>query len=262
MQICHPDATVSRLVLVLATAIFCLPASALAETSSGALVICGGGKLPSSIFERFVHLAGGADARLVVIPTAGGNEPNADSITERWTGRGFTTVEVLHTRDRAVADSEEFAEPLRTADAVWISGGQQSRLAKVYAGGPVERELKALVARGGVIGGTSAGAAIQSQVMIASGNPKPNIRTGFDLAPGVVIDQHFLVRNRINRLLTALARHPDKLGVGIDEGTAIEVHGHTATVLGNSFVIVAKRSTDDVSMKSLSKGDKFELTSR
>lgn len=247
--------------IVLALASLVLTSAARGNSPSGTLLICGGGKLPPVIYHKFHELAGGDDARLVVIPTAGEKEPDVESIVEAWRGRGFVSVQVLHTRDRELADTPEFAEPLRQADAVWISGGQQSRLAKVYAGGPVERELQALVGRGGVIGGTSAGAAIQSRVMIASGNPDPKISTGFDLAPGVVIDQHFLVRNRVNRLLTALSQHPDKLGVGIDEGTAIEVHGHTATVLGESFAIVAKRSIDPpaLSMESLSAGEKFEL---
>src|SRR5690606_9814305 len=108
-----------------------------------------------------------------------------------WLERGIGAVEILHTRDRAVADTPEFTEPLRRATAVWLSGGAQSRLAEAYGGTAVEREILAVLARGGAVGGTSAGAAIQSPTMIAGGNPVPEIAQGFALLPGTIVDQHF-----------------------------------------------------------------------
>jgi len=106
---------------------------------------------------------------------------------------------VLHTRSRDKANTTEFVAPLRHATAVWFEGGQQSRLAAAYVGTEVERELYAMSDRGGVIGGTSAGAAIMSRVMVEGGNPEPRMGTGLDLLPGTIVDQHFLVRGHPHR---------------------------------------------------------------
>ncbi|MBA2113551.1 cyanophycinase [Bremerella alba] len=208
------------------------------ESADGHLIVVGGGRLTDQIISRFVELAGGSEARLIVIPTASGSPDSDQTIIDRWKKRGIADVQVLHTSKRDEANSDVFVAPLKEATAVWISGGLQSRLAKAYEGTRVEQELKALVHRGCVVGGTSAGAAIQSPVMIAGSYPIPRMEQGFDLLPGVIIDQHFLARNRMNRLLYAVGKHPDQIGVGIDESTAIEVHGNRCRVLGESTVTV------------------------
>jgi cyanophycinase len=206
----------------------------------GALVIVGGGKIPDAVLERFLDLAGSDEARLVVIPTASGraDENDLESFGETWRNRGFPVIDVLHTRDRTVADSEDFVAPLKSATAVWFVGGQQSRLSKAYVGTRVENELYTLLGRGGVIGGTSAGAAIQSRLMIASGNPEANLLQGLDLVPGAVIDQHFKVRNRQPRLTAVLAAQPGYFGLGIDAGTALVIRGRRIRILGDSSVTV------------------------
>lgn len=235
-----------------------------ARAAEGTLLIAGGGRMPDAVYERFLELAGGEGTGLVVIPTASGDEPSVERIAARWSGRGFASVAVLHTRDREVADAAGFADPIDRARAVWISGGAQKRLAASYAGGPVERALRGLVARGGVVAGSSAGAAIQSEVMIVNGNPVPNMGRGFDLAPGVIIDQHFLVRNRFNRLLAAVNERPDRVGVGIDESTAIEVRGGKATVLGESFVVVVEPHAGPVpfAIATYEAGERFTLPAK
>ena len=203
----------------------------------GNLVICGGGDLPAEVHRIFVELAGGPQARIVVIPTASESADNGlDEPLEPWTSLGAAHVARLHTRDRAVADQDNFVAPLRDATGVWLGGGDQARLAEAYLGTAVERELHALLARGGTIGGTSAGAAIMSRVMIAGGNPRPEMATGLDLLPGAIVDQHFLARNRASRLWQALAWNPSRFGVGVDEGTALVVTDRTMTVVGDSFV--------------------------
>ena len=206
----------------------------------GALVICGGGRLPDDVIDRFRDLAGGDQARLVVIPTAADNADSADPavLIAAWTERGFPDVCILHTRSRETADTEEFAAPLTTATAVWFEGGAQSRVAEAYVGTRVERELSALLQRGGAIGGTSAGAAIQSRLMIARGNPDAVLMQGLDLLPGAVIDQHFKARNRQARLTAVLEAHPGYFGLGIDEGTAIIATARTLEVIGESTVTV------------------------
>ena len=131
---------------------------------NGYLVIQGGGALTNEVKERFVALAGGPRARFVYIPTAlsdaqiGDAEKRGAAIAK---GFGIAGVTVLHTRDRVRANSPGFVEPLRHASGVLIEGGRQWRLADAYLDTAVEREIKALLARGGVVCGGSAGATIQ-----------------------------------------------------------------------------------------------------
>ena len=234
------------------------------DAPRGSLVVAGGGRLTVEIIERFVELAGGKEARLVVIPTATSDKtlPKADAVAEQWRARGIENTVLLHTRDSRQADEDAFAAPLRDATAVWISGGLQSRIAAAYVGTNVQTELHALLKRGGVIGGTSAGAAIQSSVMIESGNPVPKITRGLGLLPGAIIDQHFLKRNRGNRLINAIGRHPDLVGLGIDESTAIVVRGSHAKVIGHSYVIVVTAAQGDqpLGFRSLHSGDEIDLS--
>lgn len=212
----------------------------------GSLVICGGGPMAEGVLDHFAQLAGADAGYLVVIPTAGSDSTAEDvaRLTERWKSRGLGEVVVLHTRDREIADSIEFVEPLKLATGVWIGGGKQSQLAQSYVGTATETEILNVFDRGGVIGGTSAGAAIQSRVMIQSGNPIPVVRQGLDLLPDAIIDQHFLRRNRFNRLLSAVDQHPGKLGIGIDEGTAIVYRNGRCKVWGESYVTVIKQVQD------------------
>jgi len=230
----------------------------------GALVICGGGELPQEALRQFRHLAGGDDARLVVIPTAAENADAkaAEDWSEEWHARGFPAVDVLHTRERSVADTEEFVAPLKEATAIWFVGGQQSRISSAYIGTRVEHEIMALLRRGGVIGGTSAGAAIQSRLMIASGNPEAVLMQGLDLLPGAVIDQHFKVRNRQPRLTAVLEEHPGYFGIGIDEDTGIIVRGRCIEVVGKSTATVCLASSGNQRLRQyeLSAGEAADLT--
>lgn len=205
----------------------------------GSLIISGGGEPAPIIKERFLALAAKPDAKLVIIPTASltADNPENDQ-TAAWQDANLPTITVLHTRDRAKANDPAFVAPLKSASAVWLSGGNQSRLSDAYAGTLVEKELHALLARGGVIGGTSAGAAIMSRDMIASGKSEPKMGTGFGFLPYSIIDQHFLARDRQTRSLKAVREHPGRYGLGIDEGTALEVSGRRMRVIGNSTVTV------------------------
>ena len=232
----------------------------------GTRILAGGGKMPDAVYERFLALAGGADkARIVLIPTASGSADEAAERAKalaRWQQAhpGYR-FEVLHTRDRAVADREDFTAPLRAATAVWLGGGAQQNLADAYLGTRVERELQALLARGGVVGGTSAGTAIQTKVMIASGKDAPVMATGFDFVPGAISDQHFLARKRLPRLQQALALHPGCFGLGIDEGTAVEIGGRTLTVHGVSkaVLVLGATPTDAGCVVELAAGEHADL---
>ncbi|MCI0432065.1 MAG: Type 1 glutamine amidotransferase-like domain-containing protein [Gemmatimonadetes bacterium] len=221
--------------------------------------------------NRFVELAGGADARIVVIPTAGEQEDFSDD----WSGlrplraAGARRITVLHTRDAREADTEKFVAPLRKATGVWIPGGRQWRLADVYLNTRTLRELFGVLRRGGVIGGSSAGASIQASFMVR-GAPEGNQimmakghEQGFGLLSNAAVDQHLLTRNRHTDLLEVTAAHPELLGIGIDEGTAIVVHGERAEVIGRS--LVAFYNTGDAEGRPyyfLRSGDVFDLGAR
>jgi cyanophycinase len=207
----------------------------------GALVICGGGVIPDVVRTRFIELAGGPKARIIVIPTAHriADTPAVKSILDPWMTKGAASVQCLHTRSRDVANSAEFVQPLTEATGVWFGGGLQTSVTQAYLGTEVERQLSALLARGGVIGGTSAGAAVMTQVMISRGRTTAEVEKGFDFLPGAVVDQHFLRRNRLSRLLSVLSDHPDLVGLGIDERTALVVNipNRRMNVIGESYVV-------------------------
>lgn len=231
----------------------------------GARVIAGGGALPPEVLAAFIALAGGPQAEVVLVPTASAGADSAEarartlaSWQEDFPDASFS---ILHTRDRAEADTASFCEPLETATAVWFGGGAQQRLADAYVGTRFERELEALTARGGVVGGSSAGAAAQSRVMIARGNPSPELSTGFDLLPGAIIDQHFLARGRMPRLVTALGARAGRFGLGVDEGTAVVVRGRDVRVVGRSQALLLLPASEGKPQRvqRLQKGDRADL---
>jgi cyanophycinase len=207
-------------------------------------VIVGGGTVGPEIVDRFIALAGGKDAEFVWIPTAADGDPKADPASTFLAKAGATHVTVLHTRDPKIADTEEFVRPIRTARAVWFVGGRQWRLADSYLNTRTHRELYALLARGGVIGGTSAGATILGSYMVrgaVSGNEvmmSPGHEVSFGFLRKSAIDQHLLTRNREKDLLQVIDRHPELLGIGLDESTAIVVQGDRFEVIGKSKVAI------------------------
>jgi cyanophycinase len=215
------------------------PAVSAAEPISGSLVIVGGGMLPDTVASRFLELAGGQSANILVIPTASirAEQPELLTTYNFFKSQGVA-VDLLHTRDRQRANERAFAERIRQASGVWLTGGDQNRLIDTYHGTVVEKELHQLLKNGKVIGGTSAGAAVMSSLAILGGEQMATVGHGFGFLPGMVIDQHFHNRNRIGRLKGVLAKNPRLLGVGIDEQTAIVVRGRTLTVLGNANVHV------------------------
>lgn len=117
------------------------------DVHPAAKLFIGGGALPEEMYKEFLKLTG-PDAKLVVVPTASNRDVDVEKIRESWNSRGFREVSILHTRDREVASSSEFTSPLRTATAVWFSGGSQSLIADAYLGTEVEEELYKLIQRG------------------------------------------------------------------------------------------------------------------
>ncbi len=217
-------------------------------TSNGALIIAGGGDLPQSIYKRFVDLAGGKNADIVIINSASEDADHpekGEDVREFWRGDTHTgSFTIVHASTREEANAPEVVRPLRTATGVWFSGGAQRRLEERYKDSEAERQVIGIVRRGGVVGGTSAGAAFMSSVMIRRGNPVPEIGTGMDFFRNTIIDQHYLKRNRFKRLVEALSQHPHCVGIGVDEHTALVVKGRIARVLGESAVHIVSPPVD------------------
>lgn len=239
---------------------------------NGSLVIVGGALRDSAILGRFLELAGGPDAPIVVIPTAG----SRDDYGQYWIGLrqfkdlGATNLTVLHTRSRNQANSDDFVRPLTTARGVWFSGGRQWRLADAYLDTKVHSALWELLARGGVIGGSSAGATIQGSYL-ARGDTKTNTimmgdhEQGLAFLRDVAIDQHLLRRNRQFDLIEVIDARPELLGIGIDENTAIVVQRDEFEVIGQGYVAIYDRNRQIDSggrFYFLAAGDRFDLATR
>jgi len=212
---------------------------------NGSLVIVGGGMRDLDILREFAELAGGSDAPVVVIPTAGG----AEDYDEFWQGlnqfraAGLTKLKLIHTYERAEADTAAFAQAIREARGVWFTGGRQWRLADSYLHTEVHDALQELLERGGVIGGSSAGATILGSYL-ARGDTTSNTvmmgdhEEGFGFISNIAIDQHLLRRNRQFDLLEITSAKPELLGIGLDEDTAIVVRNNRFEVIGNSYVVI------------------------
>ncbi len=221
----------------------------------------------ADIAARFMELAGGPDSSIVLIPTAGGKDTYGGNSPDNkfLKDAGFRHITVLHTNDRKVADSKKFVDPIRHARAVWISGGRQWHLADSYLNTRTQKELFSLLNRGGVIGGSSAGASIQASYMVRGSREGNQImmakgyETGFGFLKNIAVDQHLLTRKREKDMLEVVKAHPDLLGIGIDERTAIVVHGEDFQVIGPSKVAIYVSGAE---MYFLSAGDRFDMKRR
>ncbi len=215
---------------------------------SGRLLIIGGAEdrcCGAGLLERFVELSGGEEARIVLVTTATGMPEQVHADYERvFRKLGADRTRELRLRGRADADSDGAARMLTDATGVFVCGGDQSRL-RTLVGSKTNDILRARLAAGLVVAGTSAGATAMGAAMILGGEgPEVSaaaVRTGpgLGLAPKVLIDMHFGERGRLPRLLSAVASNPDQLGVGIDENTAILVEGESFEVLGSGVATVA-----------------------
>jgi len=270
------------LMIVLAT-------TAVAQEGSpkGHLVLIGGGEKPSAAMEKFVELAGGPASPIIVIPTASAEPDTGQYYVDLLGEYGCTEVIPLEIRTKEDARRSDYVEAVNRARGVFFSGGDQSRILDALEDTPTLDAIRKIWLAGAVIGGTSAGTACQSPLMITGEGDftviQPGaveLRKGLDLFRGVVVDQHFVARQRFNRLMSVILEHPELLGVGVDEATAVWVRPDaTFAVLGKSSVIVidAKGATQsrmkledgkelsgasDVRVHVLHDGEVFDLTSR
>ena len=239
---------------------------------NGSLVVVGGAMRSAEIYQRFIELAGGPDAHIVLVPTAGGGEDYDEFYQgmNAWREHGARNLTLLHTIDPAEADTDAFVEPLRTAGGVFFFGGRQWRLVDAYGGTKTEEAFRQVLERGGVIGGSSAGASIQGSFLVRGDSGTNTVmmgdhQRGFGYLRGVGIDQHVLRRNRQFDMIEVIEAHPDLLGIGLDEDTAIVVQGDRFEVMGRSYALIYDNQTttgDDGRFYFLAPGDRFNLATR
>jgi cyanophycinase len=248
----------------------------------GWLVLHGGGTTRDhGATQRFASLAGGENAHVVVILTPLDQELlTTDFLAQYkkwWAGEfGLTHVTFMDTRKREEADAEAFVAPLRDATGVWIVGGHLSTLLDVYLGTRAEREIKAVVERGGALGGASAGAMVQGSFLVnvtktPSGQRLPKSRmfldqahlVGFGLLRNTAVYPHFSARQPERDLVEVAARYPGLLVVGIDEDTAMIVHESRGEVIGNGKVwICGSRERGPKRFLELARGQRFDFKAR
>ena len=258
---------------------------------AGSLVIIGGDSRPWPMMERIVELAGGPDCRMVVVPVASA-EPLDTALYQTWQLERAGCPSVAFVRfDRASADDDSVRAAFDGATGVFFSGGDQRRLAEALRGTRLLERIRRIRDAGGVLAGTSAGAAVMSAIMITGdeiggeGDPAFDriaagvvaTDAGFGFVEDAIVDQHFVARRRQNRLLSLVLEHPELLGIGIDEATAVEVGpGGRFRVLGEGSVVVYDASgaagsradgrgnlgAADVRLHVLLPGDAFDIGAR
>jgi cyanophycinase len=204
-----------------------------------------------AVLARFVELAGGASARVLIVSTASSlGEEVTDLYRTVFAELGVGEIEALRPRTREQAEQPAATAAVEHATGVFLTGGNQLRLAMVVGGTAMGRALTDAYRRGAVVAGTSAGASALAEHMVSFGRPGETPRqrmgqlsSGLGLLPGVVVDQHFGQRNRIGRLLAMVAQSPALLGVGIDEDTAAVIGGDgVLEVIGRGAVTVVDGS--------------------
>ncbi len=258
----------------------------------GHLVIIGGGDKTIEMMQTIVDLAGGPSAKIIVIPNASSDPlESATYNVDEFKNLGCTNVDYI-LFDREDADKDSLVEKLNGATGIFFSGGDQAFLTRDMLGSKLLKRVYEIYDNGGVISGTSAGAAVMSEVMITGNelinkdssenfisiqNGNIEVKEGFGFIKTAFIDQHFIKRKRLNRTISILLENPELLGIGIDESTCIIVNpDDTFEVLGENQVIVfdATDSTNievdkngnlgaqNIKMDILLSGNKFDLKSK
>ncbi|MFP5310140.1 MAG: cyanophycinase [Actinomycetes bacterium] len=266
-----------------------MPSRPAADDARGYLIPIGGAEdhRHKVILERFVDLCGGEDAVIAILPTASRMKDTGSRYVEAFDDLGVADAVSLPIRVRSDARDERYVAELERATGIFITGGDQLRLATVIGGTPVAQAIRRRHAEGVHVAGTSAGAAIQPEHMIAGGEAGPTpeaelvtLAPGLGLTNKVVVDQHFRQRDRLGRLLTAVSFNPFLVGLGIDEDTAafigpddvLEVVGSGAVTIVDPAELdhssmAAARGTDPVSLIDLRlhvlvAGGRYDLTTR
>jgi len=239
---------------ILLLIVFLFFVSSLIAQEKGHLVIIGGGDKPDYVLQKIIDFAGGNDAKIIVIPNAS-SEPieSGEYNVNEFINMGCANVSYLFC-NREEANQDSVKGKLNGVTGIYFGGGDQAFLTRDLLGTRLLDEIKKIYENGGVVSGTSAGAAVMSYVMI-TGNEhknkdstysyitieKENIENieGFGFLNTVIIDQHFIKRKRLNRLISLVLENPALIGIGIDEATSIVVYpGDTFEVLGENQVMI------------------------
>lgn len=224
------------------------------DAVKGRLVVVGGGTTLNAVVDRSLEMAGGKSAKVAIIAEA--NPENGPGSLSQWKRTDAAEVSLINPRQPA-----EAVKLIREANLIWMPGGLQGVFMNSIEGTGIAEAVRARYRAGAVIGGTSAGAAVMSKTMIGGrsdldclrAGSTPFLMDGIGLWPEVIVDQHFLQKGRFNRLALAVLDHPKLVGVGIDEETAVIVHGSEFEVLGNGNVTVV--DARKASQEKLIKGE-------
>lgn len=253
----------SRFVVAFSTGALVAAWALAAEAPRGHLVLIGGGDKPAEAMAKFIELAGGPQARIVAIPTASTDSDvgyyYTDLFREKYSCPNVVTLDI---KNRVDAMRSDWAEVAATAGGIFFGGGDQARITKALLDTAVGEAVVAAFARGAVVGGHSAGTACQSPLMITGEGDFTVIRAasvelvrGLGLFRDVIVDQHFIARRRSNRLISVIFEHPELLGVGVDEDTAVWVRPDgTFQVLGERCVMVLDASAATVTRRPVEGG--------
>jgi cyanophycinase len=238
----------------------------------GTVFVVGGGSMGPEVYKAFIDAAGGPDALIVDIPNAGGADSVSANTGQAWRNNGAKNVVVLFTRDRKIADTDSFTAVLKKAGGVWFEGGRQFHIVQDYGGTKTERAIMEVLERGGVIGGSSAGASILGDFMVRGAPSNDNMimdYPGYEKAFGylrnVGIDQHVVARSRLADLADSIIpRYPTLLGISEDEGTAWVIRGDTGRIIGRNkaFVYNGTQNDPEAPFLTLHPGDAYDLNAR
>ncbi|MFL6468497.1 MAG: cyanophycinase [Pyrinomonadaceae bacterium] len=237
------------------------------------LLVVGGGERPPEAMKKFVEWSGGAKSQILAVTWASGvPDESFESLDKGFRAAGAASVAHAAVPPLDEAKRAKFVEQLSRATGVFFSGGDQNRIMDVLKDEELLRLLKAKYNAGAPFGGTSAGAAVMSDPMMTGeadlkilDGAKVGVRSGLGLLPNVIFDQHFLVRQRHNRLFGLMMVNPKMLGIGIDEDTAVLIEDNRKlTVAGQTQVMMIgpNGSKNSFSVYILRAGERFDLKRR
>ncbi len=240
LQIC------AFLAVTLSTSALAAEAAQSRPQPQGHLVLNGGGGEADPFWPRIFELAGGKDAAIVILPTASERAETGQEYVDELKALGATGMRSIELRTREDAAKPEFLSAIAAAKVIFFTGGDQSKITAAILGTPAEAAIRKVYDDGGVLAGSSAGLACMSRVMLTGegdftvlrgGNVE--VKEGLGYVTEAILDQHFVARQRQNRLISVVLEHPELPGIGVDEKTAIWIRpDRTFEVLGEGWVMI------------------------